>query len=124
MILDTGIVPLEILERQTDAFIGRARVRGFSPNGVTLRFVGQPKRVAKLGMPAAPAPQPACVLEWLTPGGTRLSRLCVQTSFEVAQALAIRHLCERHRTKLLCATKCARRRRRTSQPNDQNSSTE
>jgi len=27
MILDAGIVPLEILERQTDAFIARARKR-------------------------------------------------------------------------------------------------
>ena len=27
MILDTGIVPLEIIERQTDAFITRARKR-------------------------------------------------------------------------------------------------
>src|SRR5215831_14710692 len=36
-----------------------------------------------------------------------LGRLCVQTSFNIAQALAIRHLREGHRAKLLGATKFA-----------------
>src|SRR5262249_830804 len=37
-----------------------------------------------------------------------LARLCVQTSFDIAQALAICHLREGHRAKLLGTTKCAR----------------